>query len=1093
MRFKIFILILGGVFLLAGLNYIFAGTTGKIAGKVVDAESGEPLLGASILIEGTNMGNMAGADGSYFILNIPPGTYNVKASIVGYQAVTYTNVKVDIDLTRELSFKLNATAVEIEGIKVIGKRPIIQKDISASQRIIATEQIESMPVKVMSEILSAQVGFVTRNQEIHVRGGRAGEVQYIVDGVETRDLIGGLGLVKPGIDVTSSSVEEIQILKGGFDAEYGNVQSAVINIVGKEGSRTVTQGHIEFLTDDLGAPSLNEYSFNGDRVEFNLSGPEPLLTQVILPIFGVEFTGDKLTYFLAADAYKTDTYMDINEWSTPKMTKKFKVDKILGFEIPERMRNSYTATLKLSYRAAPDKKLIFSYKMTKDRYTLFFDPTSQTRGDVSVWTYRYTPMTLPHFDDKTSLWSLHFTHNVSKSSFYEVLLSRFTTDRLMAPGHPTEPGGIVDPGYFVFSNEWESYTDYNLNGVWDPPEEYLDLNRNGMYDEGEPFSDRNNNGFRDEGEPVINDYNDNDTFDIERQRQARGSEGIDEPEPYYDGDVVLGEPFTDLNDNWEWDVGEHFVDISQNGAYNGPGSINWDYRDLNLNGRHDPEEPCVPFADLNLNGRYDPPNYQWDPGEPYGDYNGNGKWDPKDGFYDRGYERRCYYSHRKSKTYNLKFDFTSQVTKEHQIKTGLHVSRDKHHLTDIRYPYYVYDAQPDGGPWPDHGIFRDYYTRRPIRGAYYIQDKIEYGAMIAKVGFRYDFFIQDPDVVDIPDTSIENPLGERVLETRTKFSPRLGVSYPITDKAKVYFNYGHFYQLPELRYMYARTTQGTFGIKLYGNYNLDYMKQVAYEFGVQYAISEDYKFDLAGFYKDYYGQLNTDEGRIGGTTFDYYDNLDYARTRGMELQLDKRYGGGYISGYLNYQYAFAYGKSSAEVSNYYNRAELGEIPIREYPLDWDVRHQLTLNLDLRIPPRDHPKVFGLKVPDNWGVNALWKYGTGFPFTPDLSYPGIILRGLKATTEPNSKRMPATSNVDLRFYKNFRIWKLDHTFIVWVNNLFDTKNILDVFSQTGRPTTSRSQLANEVDGSLVLPGWQKDQNPYFYGPGRNIRLGISVNF
>ncbi|KPL02641.1 MAG: hypothetical protein AMJ90_05220 [candidate division Zixibacteria bacterium SM23_73_2] len=92
-------------------------------------------------------------------------------------------------------------------------------------------------------------------------------------------------------------------------------------------------------------------------------------------------------------------------------------------------------------------------------------------------------------------------------------------------------------------------------------------------------------------------------------------------EPYRDGDSVLGEPFTDLNGNGVWDMGEPFQDYSLDGHYEGPDSF--DYRDLNLNGKHDPGEPSVPFADVNLNGRYDAPNYNWDPGEPFCDLNDN--------------------------------------------------------------------------------------------------------------------------------------------------------------------------------------------------------------------------------------------------------------------------------------------------------------------------------------------------------------------------------------------------------------------------------------------------------------------------------------
>lgn len=1124
------LILLASFFLLSWYVISYAGTTGKIAGNVVDKATGEPLIGASILIEGTRMGNMSMVDGSYYIINVSPGTYDVTAKLIGYQSVTVKGVRVRVDVTTEVHFDLSASAVEVEAITVYGEREVIQKDITANVRNIQTEQIEKMPVKEIEDILRTQVGFVTRNNEIHVRGGRAGEVLYIVDGVETRDPIGGLGIVKGGMNVTASNIEEIDILKGGFDAEYGNVQSAAVNIVTKEGSNKVTQGHIEFLTDDFGHSKLNKYSFNGDRLEVSLSGPEPLFTRYVLPALGIKFTGDKVSYFLSAEAYKTDTHMDINEYATAKTAKRFKVDDVLGFDLSERMSNQYSAGLKLAYRASPDKKVVFSYKKNFDRYTLFFDPTSETRGDVSVWQYRYTPGTLPQFESKSSLMSLHFTHNVSKSSFYEIRLSRYIADFFMAPGDPNTPGGHVTPGDFLFYTEWESFEDINQNGSWDPAEKYLDVNLNGQYDLGEPFEDTNKgkNGVWDPGEPFsdtnrdgvhqsseayvdlsgdgrwnaaepLSDTDSNGVFDPDRQRTAYGATGIDEPEPYWDGDEVLGEPFEDVNGdgvyddtidifNTHWDPALNH-DLSLNGEYDGPGD--WDFRDMNQNGIYDPGEPCVPFIDYNGNGVYDPANSRWDPGEPYTDLNGNGRFDSRDGFYDRGYERRCYYQHRKSTLWTLKSDYTSQVTKEHQIKTGVQLEHNRLYMADVRYPYYIYDGIPDGAPWPDHGIFRDFYDRTPIRGAWYIQDKIEYGAMIAKLGFRWDFLIQDRGVTKIAPDSVENPLREEVDEGKSKISPRLGVSYPITDKAKVYFNYGWFYQLPELRYMYARTTQGAAGLKLYGNYNLDYMKQVQYELGIQYAISESYKLDIAGFYKDYYDQLNTEEMRQGPITWEYYKNMDYARARGIELQLDKRYGG-YISGYMNYQYAFAYGKSSAEVSNYYDRFEEGKIPIQEYPLNWDVRHQITLSLDLRIPAREHPRIFGFKMPDKWGLNVLWQYGSGFPFTPDASFPGMHLT-LKERPLPNSKRMPATSNVDLRFNKDFEIWKLNYSFVVWINNVFDVRNVYQVYTNTGRANTGQNKLSDDLGGPLVLSGREIEENPLNYGPGRNIRLGISVNF
>ncbi len=1119
---KMVIVVMGLAILTLASSPLFAGVTGKVSGRVVDSQTGEELPGASIRIEGTTLGNMAGPDGSYYIISIPPGEYSVTASLIGYQSVTMAEVQVSSDHTTEVNFKLKATALELEGITVTAERKAIEKDVTSSVRTISTSEIKNMPVKEISQILATQVGFVSKNYELHIRGGRAGEALYIVDGVETRDLLGGLGKVTGGMNVSSANIEEISVLKGGFDAEYGNVQSAVISLVTKEGSNKTTSGHLEFLTDDLGAHDLNKYSFDSDRAEFSLSGPDPFFTTRFLPALGIKFLGEKVAYYISGTVNKTDTYYQVNEYATPATAKQFRVDHILGFDIPERMNNEYSSLLKLTYRAAPDKKLVFSAKGTWDRYSLFYNPSSETRGDVNIWKYRYTPSTIPQVEANSNSLSLLFTHNVSKSSFYEIQISRYVSEYLQRPGDPDVPGGSLNSGDFVLDERWERYWDINKDGEWNPAETYLDVNQNGKYDLGEPFQDENQglndvwdpgepyddvtgNGEYDFGEPFSDlpsegRWNDsepftdtpdsddpsdtgNGVFDPEKQQVASGDIGVDEAEPYIDGDINLGEPFIDLNDNGIYDYGDYWdgtMDVNGNGAYDSPYGL-W--------------SPGIPFDDRNGNGRFDYANGTWDPGEYYTDMNGNGKWDDTDEFYDRGHERRCYYQDRGSTMLTLKFDFTSQINTEHQIRTGLSMERDKFSMGDIRYPYREYDGPDPVGPWPTRGTFRDFYTHRPVRGALYFQDKIEYGAMVAKLGLRYDWFIQSGDIRGL--ASEETPTETEPVDTRAKFSPRMGVSYPITDKAKIYFNYGHFYQLPELHWMYAQKTQGGTAIKLYGNYNLDYMKQVAYEMGVDYAISPQYKLTISGFYKDYYSQLNTEEDfSSGGATFEYYANTDYARSRGLEAELNKRYGG-YISGYINYQYGFAYGKSSAEVSNYYDRAEAGDIPIQEYPLEWDVRHQVTLNLDLRVPQDEHPRVFGFRLPDKWGVNAVWQYSSGLPYSPLGGFPGLKLRGRTENPIPNSKRLPSTSVVNVKLYKDLQIWRISYSFQVWVDNLFDTKDVLNVGTKnnsvTGRPDTEQNEFDSVWGQRVVYAGRDVEKNPLHYGQGRNIKLGISIDF
>jgi len=536
-------------------------------------------------------------------------------------------------------------------------------------------------------------------------------------------------------------------------------------------------------------------------------------------------------------------------------------------------------------------------------------------------------------------------------------------------------------------------------------------------------------------------------------------------------------------DAWlpDYPFGEPFVDLSRNSKYDGPNNT-W--------------LPGIPYQDLNGNGVYDYPNYMYDFGEPFTDVNGNGKWDPTDGFWDRGYNQWALWHHRDVTTSSLNIDITSQLFKEHEVKSGLKFSGNRLNYGELQYPYYPYDGISDGGPWPNIGTFRDFYTRKPITGAFYFRDKMEYGQMVANLGFRWDFFLQDVKSLDSVKSE-ENIAQKTVVERRSKFSPRVAFSYPISDKAKVFFNYGHFYQMPELTYMYQRATQASNAAGIIGNFNIDYKKTIQYEFGIQYAMSPEYVLSIQGFYKDDFGLINSTQENIGPISRNVYENHDYARARGLELEMEKKYGN-YVSGYFTYNYAFAYGKSSSESSNYYDMYYQRDIPIQEFPLNWDVRHQVTFNLDLRVPPRDHPKLFGLKLPDNWGINTLWQYGSGYPYTPTRDHPGTAERLVPGEDPlPNSERVPATSNVDIRFNKDFMVWKLRYTFEIWVNNIFDTKNIENVVGSDvevvgGPSTTGRPNTGLNIDG-VVYRGLDSDNLPTNYGAGRNIRLGLGVNF
>ncbi|MCK4322278.1 TonB-dependent receptor, partial [candidate division WOR-3 bacterium] len=171
-RFSIFIC------LLCCSSYLWAGTTGKIAGRITDSETGESLPFVNVIVEGTTMGAASDPDGYYVILNIPPGRYDVVARMMGYQEYRITDVKVSIDFTTWLDFNLNPTAVEVEGITVTAERPLIQMDLTSTRSVIDADRIEALPVVEFEDIVNLQAGVV----DGHFRGGRSSEVVYMLDG-----------------------------------------------------------------------------------------------------------------------------------------------------------------------------------------------------------------------------------------------------------------------------------------------------------------------------------------------------------------------------------------------------------------------------------------------------------------------------------------------------------------------------------------------------------------------------------------------------------------------------------------------------------------------------------------------------------------------------------------------------------------------------------------------------------------------------------------------------------------------------------------------------------------------------------------------
>jgi outer membrane receptor for ferrienterochelin and colicin len=307
----------------------YAGSTGKIAGVITDSARLTGLPGANVMLEGTTIGTVCDLRGNYSILNIPPGVYKLKASMIGYRAVLVRDIRVSVDLTTSIDVSLEATTLEsAEAVTVTAARPLVQRDMTSSLSTVNSEEIADLPVQSMNDVLELQAGVVRDGNNFHIRGGRAGEVSYWVDGIAANEVFGG----GSALTVEKSAVQELQVVSGTFNAEYGNAMSGIVNIITKEGGNklngqvTLYAGDyvsgndvysvlrkvtpvvspvtgVTRAVEDLENP-LKKFNpvTNG---EFNLSGPVP-------------FAGNRLSFMVNGRYFSQDGYVYGRRWFYPQ-------------------------------------------------------------------------------------------------------------------------------------------------------------------------------------------------------------------------------------------------------------------------------------------------------------------------------------------------------------------------------------------------------------------------------------------------------------------------------------------------------------------------------------------------------------------------------------------------------------------------------------------------------------------------------------------------------------------------------------------------------------------------------------------------------
>ncbi|MEO0074339.1 MAG: carboxypeptidase-like regulatory domain-containing protein [candidate division WOR-3 bacterium] len=306
-----FVLVLG---MLTG-STLLAGQTGRIRGRITDAATGEPLVGVNVLVEGTMLGAATDLNGEYLIANVPVGRQVLVVSYVGYQSQRRPDVLVMLDQTVIEDFSMRqGTAVELEEVVVRGRRAAIVRTDPTTSRYMTTEEFRKMPVATLADIVRLQAGVVTSPAYgQHLRGGRPDEVMYYVDGVATSDPLFGYQAARVNPEATA----EVVVISGGFDAEYGEAMSGIVQVVTKEG-RDYTQGRLKYTTDEVFPAPLN---FGDNRYEASVGGP-------------LRFISPRLRYFLSGELYFTDDYNPMRQRLDHQQRQDYKLSGKLTHSVP---------------------------------------------------------------------------------------------------------------------------------------------------------------------------------------------------------------------------------------------------------------------------------------------------------------------------------------------------------------------------------------------------------------------------------------------------------------------------------------------------------------------------------------------------------------------------------------------------------------------------------------------------------------------------------------------------------------------------------------------------------------------------------------
>ena len=994
--------------------------SGKITGTVTDNSSGDPLPGVNVVLDGTTTGAVTDADGVYTILNVRPGTYAVRATFIGYTASVVQNVIVNIDLTTIVDIAMQEQTVGLDEVIVTSERPIIQRDIAASERNITSQEIQSAPFQNVANILTANVGvndvsnFEDRPE---IRGSDFDESLFIVDGVNQGDVLTN----RPHYRVNLDAVEEVKVQTGGFSAEYGNVRSSVISVVTKEGGDRYSGS----VNVQYSAPA--QKSFGPDPFGFE----SPLVQPFVDPALGAFEGGTDINNQFNFDGWNVIASElgegDAHAGAPMELYARYLWRHRSQDAVDELKRLQDMGIVQFADGVNPDDMVFHQTGVDPD-----YNASFTLGGPVPL-------LEQVRFFVAYDRTQTEYLHRFPQRSFQEDnLRGKLTMNvgvgmKLNLHGfYSKQRGGDggQGPGIsgFISSNPFVQ-TDAE-NKYWYPNCAVPGIQTRQIY--GAQFTHAvTPNTFYDVD--LVYDLVDYE-MDLVFRNTAPipGAGGIPSSSGTSGSGVDAGRIGTTAEadaraaagqEGWgdwrDWamiQIGDHWYDEAPKGY----GPVNW--RDIT--GEYRMESCNLRANETNT----------------------------------RGFE--------------LKGNVTSQIDRHNQVRAGFQIRRDM-----VEQYYEAIDPSVNAGNvWQSEA--------EPWRGAVFVQDKLEFQGFVATVGLRFDWMstgnypailegcdLEDPSscagddgpysqFLNAGNTTVEaedgsllgareavlfDNLGEQSI-THTRLSPRVGVSHPISTVAKIFFNYGHFYQWPTALQLYETRMDTRRGFRLvdFGNPSLEPERTIQYELGYEQNLFDMMNLRLTGYFKDINNEINQVDIfplAYGGGNYDVGLNNGFRDIRGLEAFLELRRGVvPFFSGWVSANYLVESGArygfqdffedpsrqpvfQNTEVSNPDVRPIIKSMVNFSTPSDWDVGRVGNQSL-----------LGGLDI----SLLYTWQRGASFTWNP-ASFPLV---------EDNLRWRPY-QRFDLRLTKDlFSSGGFDAQFYIDVTNLFNHRNMTQFAGGTG---------------------------------------------